>query len=349
MKARSLPPNASDGEIAAAVSLHPIVPLAKERLGLDPDVLTPYGHYKAKLNLDAVGAFDRERAGKLVLVTAISPTPAGEGKTTTSVGLNDALNRLGVRSTVCLREPSLGPCFGMKGGATGGGWSQVGPMADINLHFNGDLHAISAANNPARRDARQSHVLEEPARDRRGHRFVATRHRSQRPCVARSRPQPGPGCPTQRWIRHHRGLGDHGDPLPCGGSRRPRTAHREYRDCPQPQRRTGLRTGPRCRRLAPGVADRRPAPEPGAEPRRQPRLHPRRPVRQHRPRLQLGGRDPDRACAVRRGGDGGRFRCRPGRGEVPRYQVPPVRPASRRGCPSVHGSCTQDARRRGAR
>ena len=147
MKARSLPPNASDGEIAAAVSLHPIVPLAKERLGLDPDVLTPYGHYKAKLNLDAVGALDRERAGKLVLVTAISPTPAGEGKTTTSVGLNDALNRLGVRSTVCLREPSLGPCFGMKGGATGGGWSQVGPMADINLHFNGDLHAISAANN----------------------------------------------------------------------------------------------------------------------------------------------------------------------------------------------------------
>ena len=147
MKAHTLPPNASDGEIAASVPLHPIVPLAKERLGLDPDALTPYGHYKAKLNLDAVGALDRARAGKLVLVTAISPTPAGEGKTTTSVGLNDALNRLGVRSTVCLREPSLGPCFGMKGGATGGGWSQVGPMADINLHFNGDLHAISAANN----------------------------------------------------------------------------------------------------------------------------------------------------------------------------------------------------------
>ena len=147
MKAHSLPPNASDGEIAASVPLHPIVPLAKERLGLDPDALTPYGHYKAKLDLDAVGTLDGARAGKLVLVTAISPTPAGEGKTTTSVGLNDALNRLGVRSTVCLREPSLGPCFGMKGGATGGGWSQVGPMADINLHFNGDLHAISAANN----------------------------------------------------------------------------------------------------------------------------------------------------------------------------------------------------------
>ena len=147
MKAHSLPPNASDGEIAASVPLKPIVPLGKERLGLDPSILTPYGHYKAKLNLDALRPPDSERSGKLVLVTAISPTPAGEGKTTTSVGLNDALNLLGVRSTVCLREPSLGPCFGMKGGATGGGWSQVAPMADINLHFNGDLHAISAANN----------------------------------------------------------------------------------------------------------------------------------------------------------------------------------------------------------
>ena len=147
MEAHSLPPNASDGEIAASVPLKPIVPLAKERLGLDPDTLTPYGHYKAKLNLDAAPSLESARNGKLVLVTAISPTPAGEGKTTTSIGLNDALNLLGVRSTVCLREPSLGPCFGMKGGATGGGWSQVAPMADINLHFNGDLHAISAANN----------------------------------------------------------------------------------------------------------------------------------------------------------------------------------------------------------
>lgn len=147
MKAHTLPPNASDGEIAASVPLDPIVPLARERIGLDPDALTPYGHYKAKLNLDAVPTPEWARSGKLVLVTAISPTPAGEGKTTTSIGLNDALNLLGVRSTVCLREPSLGPCFGMKGGATGGGWSQVAPMADINLHFNGDLHAISAANN----------------------------------------------------------------------------------------------------------------------------------------------------------------------------------------------------------
>ena len=128
-------------------ALRPIIPLAAERLGIDARALTPYGHFKAKLALDAVDLPVDSAPGKLVLVTAISPTPAGEGKTTTSIGLNDALNRLGANATVCLREPSLGPCFGMKGGATGGGRSQVAPAADINLHFNGDLHAVSAANN----------------------------------------------------------------------------------------------------------------------------------------------------------------------------------------------------------
>ena len=138
---------ASDGEIAASVALNPILPLAEERYGLPAEALTPYGHYKAKVSLDYLAGLSDARPAKLVLVTALSPTPAGEGKTTTSIGLNDALNRLGARATVCLREPSLGPCFGMKGGAAGGGWSQVAPMADINLHFNGDLHAITAANN----------------------------------------------------------------------------------------------------------------------------------------------------------------------------------------------------------
>ena len=128
-------------------ALRPIIPLAAERLGIDARALTPYGHFKAKVALDAVDLPVDSAPGKLVLVTAISPTPAGEGKTTTSIGLNDALNRLGANATVCLREPSLGPCFGMKGGATGGGRSQVAPAADINLHFNGDLHAVSAANN----------------------------------------------------------------------------------------------------------------------------------------------------------------------------------------------------------
>ena len=128
--------------------LRPVVEIAGERLGVSPDLLTPYGHYKAKLSRDALrpsGALTHQ--GKLVLVTAMSPTPAGEGKTTTSIGLTDALNRLGARATVCLREPSLGPCFGRKGGATGGGRAQIAPAADINLHFNGDLHAVSTANN----------------------------------------------------------------------------------------------------------------------------------------------------------------------------------------------------------
>ena len=124
----------------------PIIPLIEERLGIGADLLTPYGHYKAKLAL-AEGGQARSPHGKLVLVTAISPTAAGEGKTTTSIGLTDALNLLGVHATACLREPSLGPCFGMKGGATGGGRARVVPETDINLHFNGDMHAISTANN----------------------------------------------------------------------------------------------------------------------------------------------------------------------------------------------------------
>lgn len=133
----------SDIEIARGASLQPIEDLARERLSLDPERLIPYGKYKAKI-LPEEG---RDTAGKLILVTAISPTPAGEGKTTTTVGLGDGLNRIGKKAAVCLREPSLGPSFGMKGGAAGGGYSQVVPMDEINLHFTGDFHAISSANN----------------------------------------------------------------------------------------------------------------------------------------------------------------------------------------------------------
>ena len=136
-----------DGEIAASVRLRPITEVAGERLGIESEELTPFGHHKAKISLKCVNSVTNRPTGKLVLVTALTPTPAGEGKTTTSIGLSDGLNRLGVRSTVCLREPSLGPCFGMKGGATGGGYAQVAPMEDINLHFNGDMHAVTSANN----------------------------------------------------------------------------------------------------------------------------------------------------------------------------------------------------------
>jgi formate--tetrahydrofolate ligase len=141
------PPGAPDIEIARAAPMRPILPLMQEKLGLPAEALVPYGHYKAKLSHDHIASLKDKPRGKLVLVTAVTPTPAGEGKTTTSVGLNDGLNRLGKKAIACLREPSLGPCFGMKGGAAGGGRAQVLPMEDINLHFTGDFHAITAANN----------------------------------------------------------------------------------------------------------------------------------------------------------------------------------------------------------
>ena len=137
----------SDIEIAQQAKMQPIIDLARDRFGIAAEHLAPYGHYKAKLSLEYVNSLGEQPDGKLILVTAISPTPAGEGKTTTTVGLGDAMNRLGKKTIMCLREPSLGPCFGMKGGAAGGGWSQVVPMEDINLHFTGDFHAIGVAHN----------------------------------------------------------------------------------------------------------------------------------------------------------------------------------------------------------
>ncbi|HEY4645838.1 MAG TPA: formate--tetrahydrofolate ligase [Steroidobacteraceae bacterium] len=137
----------SNIEIAQHAKMKPIIPLAMERLGIPEGHLHPYGRYKAKVSLDYCMHLDGHRDGKLVLVTAISPTPAGEGKTTMTVGLGDALNRIGKKAIICLREPALGPVFGMKGGAAGGGHAQVVPMEDINLHFTGDFSAIALANN----------------------------------------------------------------------------------------------------------------------------------------------------------------------------------------------------------
>lgn len=137
----------SDIDIAQQAKMQPIIDLAKQHYDIDAEHLDPYGHYKAKLSLEYIRNLADKPDGKLILVTAISPTPAGEGKTTTSVGLGDAMNRLGKKTIICLREPSLGPCFGIKGGATGGGYSQVVPMEDINLHFTGDFHAIGVAHN----------------------------------------------------------------------------------------------------------------------------------------------------------------------------------------------------------
>ncbi|WBW50198.1 formate--tetrahydrofolate ligase [Peptoniphilus equinus] len=136
----------TDIEIADSVEMEPIVEVA-ERAGLNKDFLELYGNYKAKISLEGIKELDNNDDGKLVLVTAITPTPAGEGKSTVSIGLSQGLNKIGKNSVVALREPSLGPVFGVKGGAAGGGYSQVVPMEDINLHFTGDLHAMTAANN----------------------------------------------------------------------------------------------------------------------------------------------------------------------------------------------------------
>ena len=135
-----------DLEIARTVTLKPIHEIAGA-VGLAPDELEPYGRFKAKIAWDAIARRRHQPDGVLVLVTAMTPTPAGEGKSTTTVGLADGLRRLGRRAVVALREPSLGPVFGMKGGATGGGHAQLAPMEDINLHFTGDMHAIGAAHN----------------------------------------------------------------------------------------------------------------------------------------------------------------------------------------------------------
>ncbi|EAV46300.1 formate--tetrahydrofolate ligase [Roseibium aggregatum] len=137
---------ASDIEIARAAKMKPIQEIGS-RLNIPEDSLLPYGRTKAKISAEYIANLNGRKNGKLILVTAINPTPAGEGKTTTTVGLGDGLNRIGKNAMICLREPSLGPCFGMKGGAAGGGYAQVVPMEDINLHFTGDFHAITSAHN----------------------------------------------------------------------------------------------------------------------------------------------------------------------------------------------------------
>src|SRR5882672_3267228 len=137
----------SDIEISQAAVMWPIAEVASKKLGIPENNLELYGRHKAKISLPYVQSLKDRPSGKLILVTAMSPTLAGEGKTTTTVGLGDALNHIGKRAIVCLREPSLGPSFGMKGGAAGGGYAQVVPMEDINLHFTGDFHAIGAAHN----------------------------------------------------------------------------------------------------------------------------------------------------------------------------------------------------------
>ena len=136
-----------DITIARNAKLTRIAELAENKLGIDPVELEPYGHYKSKVSKELVKKLDSKPDGKLILVSAVTPTPAGEGKTTTTIGLADAMNSIGKQTMVCVREPSLGPCFGLKGGGAGGGYAQVVPMEEFNLHLTGDIHAVTAANN----------------------------------------------------------------------------------------------------------------------------------------------------------------------------------------------------------
>ena len=206
----------SDIEIARAAKKKPIMEIGA-KLGIPAEHLLPYGHDKAKISAEFIASKKSGKDGKLILVTAINPTPAGEGKTTTTVGLGDGLNRIGKKAVVCIREASLGPNFGMKGGAAGGGYAQVVPMEDMNLHFTGDFHAITTAHNllSALID---NHIYwgNELGIDIRRvvwRRVMDMNDRALREIIvlARRRRQ---RLSARGRLRHHRRLGGHGDPLP---------------------------------------------------------------------------------------------------------------------------------------
>ena len=243
----------SDIEISQAATKRRIADIAKERLGIAVENLEPYGHYKAKISIDYIKSLKDKPNGKLILVSAISPTPAGEGKTTTTVGLTDALNFIGKKAMLCLREPSLGPSFGVKGGAAGGGYAQVIPMEDINLHFTGDFHAITSAHNllSALID---NHIywgnpLGLDSRRVAWRRVLDMNDRALREIVC-SLGGVANGYPREVGVRHHGGVGSDGDLLPCPqsrGSQAPARQH-HHRLYARSQTGAGRRTS---RRMAP--------------------------------------------------------------------------------------------------
>ena len=322
----------TDIEIAQRAKLRPIGEIAA-RLGIPDDALEPYGRTKAKISLDWLAGQPQRLGAKLILVSAISPTPAGEGKTTTTVGLGDALNRIGKKAAICLREPSLGPVFGMKGGAAGGGFAQVVPMEDINLHFTGDFHAIGVANNllAALIDNHIHHgnALGIDVRRITWKRVVDMNDRALRD-ITIALGGPANGYPRQDGFDIV--VASEVMAIFCLAESigRPEGAPREDR------RRLYARpeAGPcgRSRRAGrdDGAAAGRAQAEPRADAREQPRVHPRRSVRQHRARLQLGDRDQGGAQARRLRRHRGRLRRRPGRREIHRHQVPQIRPAAGR-------------------
>ena len=311
-------------EIAQGATLRPIADVAAEA-GIEPDELEQYGRHKAKVDLSILDRLAGRPDGKIVNVTAITPTPAGEGKTTTSVALTQGLGAIGRRVVLALREASLGPVFGVKGGAAGGGYAQVVPMEDLNLHFTGDLHAITAANNllAALIDAHLLHgnglgldPLSITWRRCMRHERPRAPRRRHRPRRADQRP------PAADRLRHHRGERGDGRPRGVPRPRRPPRAPGAHHRRPHPRGRARHGRGdPRRRR------DDRPA-EGGAE--AQPRPDARGPagaralraLREHRAREQLARRRPRRPEARRLPRDGVGLRLRHGHGEVLRHHVP---------------------------
>ena len=275
--------------------------------------------------MDFIKSLKDKKNGKLILVTAISPTPAGEGKTTTTVGLTDALNHIGKKAMLCLREPSLGPCFGMKGGAAGGGYAQVIPMEDINLHFTGDFHAITSAHNLLSALV-DNHIywgnaLGIDSRRVTWRRVMDMNDRALREIVC-SLGGVANGYPARGGLRHHGGVGGDGDLLPRQGSRRPQSAARQHHRRLHARAQTRARQGAERAWRHDGAVEGCDRAKPGADARRHTGVHARRPVRQHRAWLQLGVGDHDGAQARRLRGDGSRVRRRPWRGEISRHQVP---------------------------
>ena len=228
-------------EIAQEAELRPIESIA-EQIGLDPDEIEPYGRYKGKIALSVIDRLAEAQDGKLVCVAGVTPTKAGEGKTTTAVGLTQGLGAIGKNPVLCLREPSLGPVFGIKGGAAGGGLTQVVPMEDLNLHFTGDIHAIGAANNllAAMIDASILHgnphhldalrISWRRAVDMNDRALRADHDRARRP---RQRLSPGDR------LRHHRRIRGDGDPRGLQGPSRPSPPARRDHRRPQLRRRAG--------------------------------------------------------------------------------------------------------------
>ncbi len=340
----------TDIEIARAARKLPIQEIGA-KLAIPAADLIPYGHDKAKIGAGFLRSLSDRPDGKLILVTAINPTPAGEGKTTTTVGLGDALNHIGRKAIVCLREPSLGPCFGTKGGAAGGGKAQIVPMEDINLHFTGDFHAITAAHNllAAMID---NHVywgnaLEIDTRRIVWRRVMDMNDRALRQVAAGLGGVPN-GFPRETGFDIT--VASEVMAILCLASDAADLEERlgrPYRHRLSPRPDAGPRPRPQGRRGHGRPASRRYPAEPRSDHREQSGPRARRPIRQYCAWLQFGRRDAGGAEARRLCGDRGRLRCGSRRGEVLRHQVPQGWPEAGRRRHRGDGPGTENERRRG--